>query len=81
MERVLAAARSAADVVLVSVDSIQNALAVVDSACELLLVASRNRATSDAAAAAALALRNAQLRPLGLVVTNADPKRSPSLSG
>ena len=72
MQRLLASASWMADVVLVSIASIQDALAFVDESFTLLLVARLNSSTRDAAERAVLVLRNAQITAHGVVVTDAD---------
>jgi tyrosine-protein kinase len=69
MQHLVASASSEADVVLVAVASVEETLAFVDESFATLLVARCNGTTRDRAAAAMVELRNARIRPRGLVVT------------
>jgi hypothetical protein len=81
MQDVLWAARSIADVVLVSVASVGETLAFLDTSYTSLLVVGRNRTTRQVAAEAITGLRTARAQPQGLVISDADPKQSPAISG
>jgi DNA-binding transcriptional ArsR family regulator len=61
-----------ADVVLVSIASIEDALALVDESFTVLLVARRNFSKKDEAERAVLVLRQAEIRAHGVVITDAN---------
>ncbi|MFL5828990.1 MAG: Wzz/FepE/Etk N-terminal domain-containing protein [Solirubrobacteraceae bacterium] len=71
MRKLRAYSRTVADVVVVVVASLEDAMAFLDESSTPLLVVRRNGTTRDAAGTAVATLHNAHVRPQGLVVTNA----------
>jgi Mrp family chromosome partitioning ATPase len=69
-QALLSAAKSSADIVLVPTSTLEHALALAYDAEGILLVAQRNRTRRDAATRALRLLRNSDVRPYGLVVTD-----------
>jgi non-specific protein-tyrosine kinase len=71
MRGLLEAVRSAVDIVLVPIASVNDSLLLAHRADGILLVARLGRTTKDSAARALRALRNADILQYGLVVTEA----------
>jgi Mrp family chromosome partitioning ATPase len=68
------AAATTANIILVPTATVEQGLALAEDADGILVVAQRNRTTSDAAARAARVLRNAYMRAYGVVVVDASAR-------